>query len=29
MPKRLWEDVRDNTHGGKTFDYVCKRLDKS
>lgn len=29
MPKRVWEDVRDNTHGGKTFDYVCKRLDKS
>jgi len=29
MPKRLWEDVRDNTHGGKTFEYVCKRLEKS
>jgi hypothetical protein len=29
MPRRLWEDVRDNTHGGKTFDYVCKQLDKS
>jgi hypothetical protein len=25
----MWEDVRDNTHGGKTFDYVCKHLDKS
>jgi hypothetical protein len=29
MPRRLWEDVRDNTHGGKTFNYVCKQLDKS
>jgi hypothetical protein len=29
MPRRLWEDVRANTHGGKTFDYVCKQLDKS
>jgi hypothetical protein len=29
MPRRMWEDVRDNTHGGKTFDYVCKQLDKS
>ena len=29
MPRRMWEDVRDNTHGGKTFDYVCKHIDKS
>ena len=29
MPKRMWEEVRDNTHGGKTFDYVCRNLDKS
>lgn len=29
MPRRMWEEVRDNTHGAKTFDYVCKQLDKS
>lgn len=29
MPKRMWEDVRDNTHGAATFDYVCKNLGKS
>lgn len=29
MPKRMWEDVRDNTHGGATFDYVCRNLGKS
>jgi hypothetical protein len=29
MPKRMWEEVRDNSHGGKTFDYVCRNLDKS
>jgi hypothetical protein len=29
MPRRMWEEVRDNTHGGKTFEYVCKQLDKS
>ena len=29
MPKRLWEDVQDNTHGGRTFEYVCRQLGKS
>jgi hypothetical protein len=29
MPKRMWEEVRDNTHGGTTFDYVCRNLKKS
>ena len=29
MSKRMWEDVRANTHGGSTFDYVCKNLGKS
>jgi hypothetical protein len=29
MPKRLWEDVQDNTHGGRTFEYVCRQLNKS
>ena len=29
MPKRLWEDVQDNTHGGRTFEYVCKQLGKT
>ena len=29
MKQRMWEDVRDNTHGGATFEYVCKNLDKS
>jgi len=29
MKGRMWEDVRDNTHGQATFDYVCKQLDKS
>lgn len=29
MPKRMWEDVRDNTHGGATFDYVCRNVGKS
>ena len=29
MPKRLWEDVQDNTHGGRTFEYVCKALGKT
>jgi hypothetical protein len=26
MPKRMWEDVRDETHGGATYQYVCTRL---
>jgi hypothetical protein len=29
MPQRMWEDVRSNTHGGATFDYVCRNLGKS
>jgi hypothetical protein len=29
MKQRMWEDVRDNTHGGATFDYVCKNLNRS
>jgi hypothetical protein len=29
MSKRLWEDVRENTHGETTFDYVCRSLGKS
>jgi hypothetical protein len=29
MPKRMWEEVRENTHGGTTFDYVCRNLNKS
>src|SRR5574341_124765 len=26
MPRRMWEEVRDNTHGGATFEYVCRQL---
>jgi hypothetical protein len=29
MSKRLWEEVRENTHGETTFNYVCKSLGKS
>jgi hypothetical protein len=29
MPQRMWEEVRDNTHGAATFDYVCRNLGKS
>ena len=29
MDKRLWEDVRPNTHGETTFNYVCRELGKS
>jgi len=29
LKQRMWEDVRDNTHGGATFDYVCKNLSRS
>ena len=24
MEKRIWQDVRDNTHAKKTYDLVCK-----
>lgn len=26
MPQRMWEDVRDGTHGGSTWTYVCTNL---
>ena len=29
MKQRMWEDVKDNTHGGATFEYVCKNLNRS
>jgi len=29
MTKRMWEEVKDNSHGGQTFEYVCRNLDKS
>jgi len=29
MLRRMWEEVRDNTHGGATFEYVCRQLNKS
>jgi hypothetical protein len=29
MSKRLWEEVRPNTHGETTFNYVCRELGKS
>ena len=29
MTKRTWEEVRDNSHGGKTFEYVCRNVGKS
>jgi hypothetical protein len=29
MPRRMWEDVRGETHGGTTFDYVCRQMNKS
>jgi hypothetical protein len=29
MSKRMWEEVRENTHGGSTFDYICRSLGKS
>lgn len=29
LKQRMWEDVRDNTHGGATFEYVCKNLNRS
>ncbi len=29
MPQRTWEEVKDNSHGGATFDYVCRQLNKS
>ena len=27
MEKRIWQDVRDNTHAKKTYDLVCKNSD--
>jgi hypothetical protein len=29
MSKRMWEDVRPNTHGETTFNYVCREMGKS
>ena len=29
MPQRMWEEVRQNTHGAATFEYVCRNLGKS
>ena len=29
MNKRMWEDVRPNTHGEATLDFVCGKLGKS
>jgi len=26
MKKRMWEDVRQNTHGEATLDFVCGRI---
>ena len=27
MEKRIWQDVRDNTHAKKTYDLVCKNSE--
>lgn len=29
MKGHMWEEVRENTHGQATFDYVCKQVNKS
>jgi hypothetical protein len=29
MQRRLWEDVRANTHGEATLEFVCGKLGKS
>jgi len=29
MPRRDWEDVRANTHGEATLDFVCGKLGRS
>lgn len=29
MPKRMWEDVKGDTHGAQTFDYVCRNAGRS
>jgi hypothetical protein len=29
MQRRLWEDVRPNTHGEATLEFVCGKLGKS
>ena len=28
MKQRMWEDVRPNTHGEATLDFVCGKLEK-
>ena len=27
MERRVWQDVRDNTHAKKTYDLVCKNYN--
>lgn len=29
MPRRDWEDVRPNTHGAATLEYVCGKLKRT
>jgi hypothetical protein len=29
LKQRMWEEVKNNTHGGATFDYVCKNFKPS
>jgi hypothetical protein len=29
LKQRMWEEVKDNTHGGATFEYVCRGLKPS
>jgi hypothetical protein len=29
MPRRDWEDVRPNTHGAATLDFVCGKLKRT
>jgi hypothetical protein len=29
MQRRMWEDVRANTHGEATLQFVCGKLGKS
>lgn len=28
MPKRMWEEVNDNSHGGSTYAYVCRSVGR-
>jgi hypothetical protein len=29
LKQRMWEEVKDDTHGGATFEYVCRNLKPS